>query len=279
MKKLLLVIGVLFLLSGFNAFAVNVCGEGIPPDVCMGNTGGTQAPVYIEPTYYGAIAVDINTGKWSSAAAYTSKKAARESVISSCGEHCKVINVDSQRCVAVAYSDTDKILESDSAIAAYAKIGYNTRVKRSNEKAVKKCEKSGGKNCKVLVNVCALEGTSSTTANTYTPKIWGAIAVDLDLGKNGWSWSYETEAKAINAAEGDCRKMGGKKCTAIVTYGDDEYATFAVSKTDGSYGVAIDLNEAAADKTAMKECSKYAKDCYIFMTVHAEKGLIKSGKK
>lgn len=274
MKKLYFVIGILFFLSYFNASA-NVCGKGIPPDVCMGNN--QTSPVYIEPTYYGAIAVDINTGQWSSASAYTSKKAARQSVISRCGEHCKVINVDSQRCVAVVYSDTDKILESDSAMPAYGRIGYNTRIKRSNEKAVKKCEKSGGKNCKVLVNVCALEGTSST--NTYIPKIWGAIAIDSELGKNGWSWSYETEEKAINGAEADCRKMGGKNCKAIVTYGDKEYATFAVSKTNGSYGVAVNSNEAEADKQALAECREYAKDCYIFMTVHAEKGAVKTGEK
>lgn len=277
MKKLFFITGILFFVLGFNAFAVNVCGEGIPPDVCYGNTGYTQAPVYIEPTYYGAIAVDVQTGEWASASAYTSKKAARESVIARCGEHCKVINVDSQRCVAAAYSDTDKVLESDSAIAAYAKIGYNTRVARSNEKAIKKCEKSGGKNCKVLVNVCALEGTSSTSA--YAPKIWGAIAVDSQLMKNGWSWQYESEAKAISGAEADCRKMGGKNCTAIVTFADKEYATFAISKTDGSYGYAVDKDETSADKAALKECSKYAKDCYVFMTLNAEKGAIKTGKK
>ena len=38
--------------------------------------------------------------------------------------------------------------------------GYNTRVKRANEKALKKCEKNGGQNCKVIVNVCAVEGTT-----------------------------------------------------------------------------------------------------------------------
>ncbi|MBP9477262.1 MAG: DUF4189 domain-containing protein [Sebaldella sp.] len=279
MKKLFFVTSILFLLFGFNVFgnAGNVCGVGIPPDVCFGKTGGNQAPVYVAPNYYGAIAVDIETGQWSSASAYPTRKSARETVISGCGEHCKVINVDVKRCVAIAYSETDKILESDSAIAVYGKIGYNTRVVRSNEKAIKKCEKSGGKNCKVLVNVCALEGTSSKSE--YNPKIWGAIALDSELGKNGWSWSHETEIEAINAAEADCRRMGGKKCTAIITYGDKEYATYSVSKTDGSYGVARDLNESAADKRALEECSEYAKDCYIFMTVHAERGLIKPSKK
>ncbi len=277
MKKLLFITGVLFFVLGFNSFAVNVCGDGIPPYVSYGNTGNTQAPVYVAPTYYGAIAVDVQTGKWASASAHTSKNSARQSVIARCGEQCKVINVDAQRCVAVAYSDTDKVIESDSAIAAYAKIGYNTRVERSNEKAIKKCEKNGGKNCKVLVNVCALEGTSSTSA--YEPKMWGAIAIDSQMGKNGWSWQYESEAKAISGAEGDCRKMGGKNCAAIVTFADKEYATFAVSKADGSYGVAVNKDEAAADKEALKECSKYAKDCYIFMTLNAEKGSVKTGKK
>ena len=77
-----------------------------------------------------------------------------------CGSDCKVFMVDSKRCVGVAYSKSDQIIGSDSATDNFGGIGYNTRVERSNEKALKKCEKNGGKDCKIIANVCAVEGTT-----------------------------------------------------------------------------------------------------------------------
>ena len=251
------------------------CGPGIPPDVCMaGSNPGSGSAVYVEPTYYGAIAVNPDTGYWASSSAHTNKKTARESALSRCGKNCKLINVDAGRCVGVAYSANDKILESDSAVAAYASIGYNTRVERSNEKALKKCEKKGGSSCKILVNVCAVEGTSSTSISEA--KIWGAVAVDSSLGKIGWAWNFESSAAASTAAENDCKKMGGKNCPVYMTFGDGEYGTLAASRTTGAYGYSVKNTEVESQKEALAQCSQYANDCYIYMTVNALKGMVKT---
>ena len=36
-------------------------------------------------------------------------------------------------------------------------FGVNNIKKRAGDSAIKKCEKSGGKNCKIIANFCALE--------------------------------------------------------------------------------------------------------------------------
>ena len=165
MKKLLLFILVLFGSMGTISLA-----DGCNAQVCTCPNGGyvsygeycainNDRPMIVEP-YIGAIAVNKNTGKWSSISNIKGIKNAKADVLSRCGSDCEVISVDSKRCVGVAYSSSDKILASDSATDNFGGIGYNTRVKRSNEKALKKCEKNGGQNCKVIVNVCAVEGTT-----------------------------------------------------------------------------------------------------------------------
>ena len=162
MRKLLLFTLFLFGILSVQSLAWNYgCGENIPPDVCGASNGGNSSgdSWIITPTI-GAVAIDPDTGKWASISNTTDRKAAKSSVLERCGADCKVIMVDSKRCVGVAYSKGDKAFGSDSATDNIGGIGYNTRVQRSNEKALKKCEKSGGKNCKVIVNVCAVEGTT-----------------------------------------------------------------------------------------------------------------------
>ena len=137
--------------------------------VCPGGgyvTTGQYCPVsndepMIKDPYIGAIAIDKETGKWASISNIQGSKKAKADVLSRCGADCEVIRVDHARCVGVAYSSSDKVLASDSATTdPFTNIGWNTRVKRSNDKALKKCEKNGGKNCKIIVNVCAVEGTT-----------------------------------------------------------------------------------------------------------------------
>ena len=165
MKKLLLFIVVLF-----GSMSVVSLADGCKAQVCTCPNGGyvsygeycavsNDEPMFKEP-YIGAIAVNKNTGKWSSVSNIKGTKNAKADVLSRCGSDCEVIMVDPERCVGVAYSSSDKILTSDSARDNFGGIGYNTRVKRSNDKALKKCEKNGGKNCKIIVNVCAVEGTT-----------------------------------------------------------------------------------------------------------------------
>ena len=165
MKKLLLFIIVLF--GSMSAMSL---ADGCAAQVCTCPGGGyvttgqycpvsNDEPMIVDP-YIGAIAVNKNTGKWSSVSNIKGTKNAKADVLSRCGSDCEVIIVGSKRCVGVAYSSSDKILASDSATDNFGGIGYNTRVKRSNDKALKKCEKNGGQNCKIIVNVCAIEGTT-----------------------------------------------------------------------------------------------------------------------
>ena len=107
----------------------------------------------IEKKYYGAIAVEVETGKWSNAYNYPSNSSAREKVLASCGKNCKVMDVHAGRCGAVAYSKLDKTVEFDSAISGFAGAGYETRRERASEKALKKCSKKS-KDCIILTSVC-----------------------------------------------------------------------------------------------------------------------------
>ena len=163
MRKLLLFVMVLFGILSVQSFAWNYgCGENIPPDVCGadGSKSGGGGSMTNDP-YIGAIAFNKDTGAWASVSNMQGKKEAKADVLSRCGQNCEVIMVDWKRCVGLAYLASDKIYGSDSAMdQIYTGAGYNTRVKRANEKALKKCEKNGGQNCKVIVNVCAVEGTT-----------------------------------------------------------------------------------------------------------------------
>lgn len=156
MKKLLLPIVVLFVLFSIQSLA-NSCNA----QVCTCPNGGwvtfgqycTTQTVEIEKKYYGAIAVEVETGKWSNAYNYPSNSSAREKVLASCGKNCKVMDVHAGRCGAVAYSKLDKTVEFDSAISGFAGAGYETRRERASEKALKKCSKKS-KDCIILTSVC-----------------------------------------------------------------------------------------------------------------------------
>ena len=83
MKKLLLPIVVLFVLFSIQSLA-NSCNA----QVCTCPNGGwvtfgqycTTQTVEIEKKYYGAIAVEVETGKWSNAYNYPSNSSAKEKV-------------------------------------------------------------------------------------------------------------------------------------------------------------------------------------------------------
>lgn len=157
MKRLLLFFTALFTLTGFICLADNMCGPNgqFDPDnnTCWPIQNGGGATV---PNHYGAIAIDLNTGYWASASDYTDEKGPINSVVSACGNQCKVIKVTTGRCVGLAYSKVDKIIGYDEAMSTFGK-GFYTRKERSNKKALKKCTKNGGKECKIVVNVCSYE--------------------------------------------------------------------------------------------------------------------------
>ncbi|MCP1226673.1 DUF4189 domain-containing protein [Sebaldella sp. S0638] len=159
MKKFLLFITMLFTLSFIGS--ANTCNSQYC--TCPNGTWVTYGQyctvpnVEVEIKYYGAIAVNIETEKWSSAYNYPSSSSAKKKVLSTCGENCKVNIVSAGRCGAVAYSESTKTLEFDSAIGGFAGAGYNTREERAKEKALKKCSKKSG-DCKILTSVCNAGG-------------------------------------------------------------------------------------------------------------------------
>ena len=167
MKKLLLFIFTLLGILSVQSFA-NSCNA----QVCTCPNGSwvtfgqycTASTIEIEQKYYGAIAVDVETGKWATAYNYPNNSSAKKKVRSTCGDQCKVMDVHAGRCGAVAYSKSDKILEFDSAMSGFAGAGYDTREERAKEKALKKCEKKG-ENCKIIASVCNSGSTFKTISN------------------------------------------------------------------------------------------------------------------
>ena len=165
MRKLLLFTIILFGIMSMKGLAA-----GCSAQICMCPGGGyvttgqycptNSGASWIVKPIVGAIAIDPITGKWVSVSNIEGTKEAKNNVSERCGSDCKVFMVDSGRCVGVAFSKSDNVVGADSATDNIGGIGYNTRVERSNKKALKKCEKSGGKNCKIIVNVCAIEGTT-----------------------------------------------------------------------------------------------------------------------
>ena len=160
----------LFIFVFLGIFSPVAKAGGCNAQICMCPNGGyvstnqycpavqESQPLFVKVPI-GVIAVDPDTGKWASVSDTTDKKAAKADAMTRCGANCKIFIVDPGRCVGAAYSKEDKVLAFDSATSTVG-IGFNTRIERSNEKALKKCEKSGGQSCKILVNVCAVGGAT-----------------------------------------------------------------------------------------------------------------------
>ena len=160
MKKLLLFILVLFGSMSVMSLSDAMCGANGEFDPGSNTCRPLQyGNGYTEPDpkYYGAIAVDVETGKWASAYNYSTISAAKNYVTANCGKNWKVMEVNAGRCGAAAYSKSNKIVEFDTAMSGFAGSGYNTREERAKEKALKKCSKKGG-DCKIAVSVCNAGG-------------------------------------------------------------------------------------------------------------------------
>ena len=124
-----------------------------------GNIVGDQAVCpedqYYGTDYYGALAADPNTGDWSKSAGFKNKEDAKDFVLKSCNsKNCKLLGVlGKNTCGAAAYSSAENILEYDQ-VSDSSKVDDGHRRFQSEKNALKKCEKKGGKNCKILTSVC-----------------------------------------------------------------------------------------------------------------------------
>ena len=157
MKKLLLFILVLFGCMSALSMADNMCGPNgqfDPQNNTCWPTQGGYTPDPPAPKYTGGIAIDPNTGAYGWGAKYTSKSSLKTDVLKSCGSSgCVFLGALAfKQCGGLAYSETDKIYGYDTVI--YWTQGDKDRKKRVEEKALKKCEKNGGKSCVVQVSVC-----------------------------------------------------------------------------------------------------------------------------
>ena len=154
MKKLLLFVVILFSTLSVQSFAWNYgCGENIPPEVCGAGSGPSQPTIGLT-SGYGAIAINTKNGVYFTILQQSSSKTAKEIVMSECGEDCTLIPIASGACTAIA-SSVDGKYSHDTAAATLLDIGKNTRKERAGKKAIKKCEKNGGKNCLIETAVCA----------------------------------------------------------------------------------------------------------------------------
>ena len=158
MKKLLLFIVILFGILSVQSLADAMCGsngEYNPNDgkcwPIQKNDGYVSQPkkeIYIYP--YASIYYSSKTGVFGySWLGYKSgvEKAAKES----CGDNsCKKIATDAA-CYIFA-----KASNNSYGGERYAYYGYNeVELKKSRDKALKNCEKSGGKDCKIELELCS----------------------------------------------------------------------------------------------------------------------------
>ncbi len=77
----------------------------------------------------------------------------------------------------------------------------------------------------------------------------------------GTAWNYTDAGEAKKNALSQCRK-NGPNCK-VVADGAGQCIGLAFGTTDNAYGWAQDEKKADAQAAALKECSKYSKDCEL----------------
>ena len=173
MKKLLLFISMLFVFSLAYSGNIIVSPNGEILENCGNNHYAYPGNCprnndYYSPNihYYGGIAVDVETGNWGRTYNYTNKGQAKNDAIARCGsENCKYVGVKNFGCTSAVYSKTEKILTYETLTDGifgnggllFGNGSPSETKSKATEKAMKKCEKKGGKNCEVLTTVCGLD--------------------------------------------------------------------------------------------------------------------------
>ena len=100
--------------------------------------------------------------------------------------------------------------------------------------------------------------STSSTESAVTP-LWGAWAVTTEGERYlGWSWNQDTEQEAKEGALGSCRKSGGLKCEAIVSFGSGHAAL--ASGANQWYGVGGASTAEEARNEAIKGCKAADQD-------------------
>jgi hypothetical protein len=89
-----------------------------------------------------------------------------------------------------------------------------------------------------------------------------AIAFSQSTGKFGYSFGYCCRAHAEAAALSRCQVSDAK----IVVWGENAWCALAVG-SGNAYGWGWASSQADAERMALENCSKHAKDCRIVVRV------------
>ena len=147
MKKLFLFILVLFGILSTQSFAWNYgCGENIPPDVC--GAGASQPITGVKRTGdYNAFAYDKESGAYGTGHNYDFNDAKKEA-LNNCGtKNCKILVIKAEDYAVMGYVVTSS---NGLVLDGYIDIGY--RYEDAVDKVIKKCQKKGGINCRLVWN-------------------------------------------------------------------------------------------------------------------------------
>ena len=90
---------------------------------------------------------------------------------------------------------------------------------------------------------------------------YGAIAWDENTGKRGWSWNWDTPARADEAALREC---GASGCKVIIRTGGAMCAALATTETGKYVGAARRNDRETARLAALADCQKgRAGECFV----------------
>lgn len=103
-------------------------------------------------------------------------------------------------------------------------------------------------------------GQAQPAAPSWSSR-WGAIAVDGKQGALGGVEGLRSRRKAEKAAIQACQRNGGSACEVLGAY-DNQCGALAWGI--GKANVFTALNTQEADRGALAECAKGAKDCKIY---------------
>ena len=225
MKKLLLIF---FMMLSFNFIS-----QAIPLEYCYGTyVPEGQCTRYDDTTYYGAVAINKHTRKWSGAWNYTDPKKAEKSVLESCGNDC-ILVWGTSAYHAIAISEDDENWGYGSA------NDYNT----AKDKAITMCQKSG--------KLCYVAVVGYPTKRPLSID-WGGVAYNPQTGLVGKSSNSLRKYEAENAVLKNAGCNDKTRCYFYVF--QDWYGALAKSESGNIYIGSSNKSKRDAEKQAEKNC-------------------------
>lgn len=119
----------------------------------------------------------------------------------------------------------------------------------------------GTSGCAPIPGYSDPEGNSELQASPLWETRWGAIAVDLAMGKFGVGNARRTRDEAESMALDECKKEGGADCEVDITY-YNQCGAIAWGASDARTFRAEAKEIASAH--AIEACNKRTSDCKIY---------------